>query len=654
MSNLKNHLSGQTSPYLLQHSENPVDWYPWCEEAFEKARKEDKPVFVSIGYSTCHWCHVMAHESFEDLDIAELLNRFFVSIKVDKEERPDIDSIYMAVCQAFTGSGGWPTSIFMTPDQKPFFAGTYFPKTSRGGFIGFRELLTAIQEQWETDRQSLLRSAENIVAHLRQPETGGDKIDGSLIPAAVVQFKQSFDREYGGFGWAPKFPTPHNLLFLLDAYEHSGDQEVLNMVETTLRQMYRGGLFDHVGYGFARYSTDRYFLIPHFEKMLYDNALLIMSYAKAYDVTRNPFYREIAEKTAEYVLREMTGPHGEFYSAQDADSDGVEGKYYVFEPEEVLRVLGGEPGRHFNQIYGITEQGNFHGKSVPNRLNSGDSDMDFAAYLPKLRTYRRERAALHLDDKVLIGWNSLMIAALALLYRVSDHERYLQAAIKSEAFLDENLCENATLFVSFRHGSRGGKGFLDDYAFYVFALTALYEATLDKHFLDKARCFCDRTIADFYDVENGGFTLSGKDHERLIRASKETYDGAIPSGNSVMAYNLIKLSSLTDDTGYGGLAEKQLAFLSAGARRYPVGHGFYLLALSRYLNPPEHITVVLKAKEDLQQIKGRFGLEDELTVLEQPTEAYPLLHDKMTFYVCKNHSCLPPTNERPENKSRLP
>lgn len=653
MSRLNNHLAGQTSPYLLQHAENPVDWYPWCGEAFEKAKKEDKPVFLSIGYSTCHWCHVMAHESFEDEQIAALLNRSFISIKVDREERPDIDSIYLSVCQAFTGGGGWPASIFMTPEQKPFFAGTYFPKESRGGLMGFGDLLEIISEKWRTDRQELLRSAEEIIAFLKQPEAAGGAIDASLIRDAVAQFRQSFDREYGGFGPAPKFPTPHNLLFLMEYYGKSGDPEILKMVETTLRQMYRGGLFDHVEYGFSRYSTDRFFLVPHFEKMLYDNALLIMSYATACAVTENTFYLEVAEKTAEYVLRSMTGPEGEFYSAQDADSGGVEGRYYVFTPEEILRVLGGEPGARFNQVYGITEQGNFQGGSIPNLLPDGSPDPELDPCLPKLRAYRRERASLHLDDKVLTGWNGLMIAALALLYRVSGNGAYLRAAEKAEAFLAGHLCRDGALFVSFRDGARGARGFLGDYAFYILALIALYEATLDPRRLEQAQSLCDRALADFSDGQSGGFTLSGAENETLILAPKETFDGAIPSGNSVMAYNLVKLYALTGGRKYGDRAEKQLAFLSAPARPYPSGYSFYLLALSQYLNPPRHITAVLKQASDLPRLKGRFGLDTDLTVLERPTAEHPLLGDQTTFYVCENHSCLPPTNEFPAKKNRL-
>ena len=377
---MSNRLKYETSPYLLQHKENPVDWYPWGNEAFERAKEEDKPIFLSIGYSSCHWCHVIAHESFEDNEIAELLNRYFISIKVDKEERPDIDSVYMAVCQAFTGSGGWPTSIFMSAEQKPFFAGTYFPKTSRGGMIGLKELLIAIHEKWNNDRDSLLGESDKIIAHLNNAENTPENADLGLTHSATAVYEHIYDNKNGGFGRAPKFPTPHNILFLLSYYERYKRNECLQMAEHTLMQMYRGGMFDHIGFGFCRYSTDKKFLVPHFEKMLYDNALLILAYCKAYNITKRTLYLEIAEKTADYILREMTSQEGGFYSAQDADSEGEEGKYYLFTPDEIIGVLGEKDGEAFNRHFDISNIGNFEGKNIPNLLSSDPADKSFDTF----------------------------------------------------------------------------------------------------------------------------------------------------------------------------------------------------------------------------------------------------------------------------------
>lgn len=642
---MQNHLKNQTSPYLLQHAENPVDWYPWCDEAFERARLEDKPVFLSIGYSTCHWCHVMAHESFEDAQIAEILNRYFISIKVDKEERPDIDSIYMAVCQAFTGSGGWPTTIFLTPEQKPFFAGTYFPKTARYGQIGLAELLMAVQQKWRTDRAGLMETAEEMISALNPAARSETGVNAGLIDSAVGLYRRSFDEQYGGFGEAPKFPTPHNLLFLMRYYEKSGDKEAMKMVEKTLLQMYRGGMFDHIGGGFSRYSTDRYFLVPHFEKMLYDNALLMIAYCKAYQMTKNPVYCEIAEKTAAYIVREMTAPEGGFYSAQDADSEGVEGKYYLLEPDEIIGLLGEKTGKEFNQYFDITERGNFEGKNIPNLLRNTRRNESMDEYLSVVYEYRKSRYGLHLDDKILTGWNGLMIGAMCNLYRVTGNTTYLDAAVKAQEFIQNNLCEGDTLYISYRKGKRSGKGFLDDYANEIFALLALYEATLERAYLDRARGFCEKAISDFYDKEKGGFFLYGQENEQLILRPKETYDGAIFSGNSAMAYNLVQLYYLTGEMRYGELAERQLGFMSGEASSYPTGYAMFLVALSDYVEPPEKITVVVKEKEELADLPCRIPLDRVVYAMEEPTQKYPLKNDKTTFYVCRGHACLAPVNE---------
>lgn len=642
---MQNHLKDQTSPYLLQHAENPVEWYPWCDEAFERAKSEDKPVFLSIGYSTCHWCHVMAHESFEDSEIAEILNQYFISIKVDKEERPDIDSIYMSVCQAFTGSGGWPTTIFLTPEQKPFFAGTYFPKTVRYGQIGLKELLLGISEKWQTEREALVKSADDIISFLNQKKIVHGNMNEQLVDQAFTLYKRMFDEEFGGFGEAPKFPTPHNLLFLMRYYEKSEDKEALEMVEKTLLQMYRGGIFDHIGGGFSRYSTDRYFLAPHFEKMLYDNALLILAYSKAYQLTKNPVYCQVAEKTAAYILREMTDKEGGFYSAQDADSEGVEGKYYLFEPSEISGILGEQRARKFNAYFDITEKGNFEGKSIPNLLKNTSLDKKFEEELQAVYEYRKKRYALHLDDKVLTSWNALMIAAMCSLYRVTEKEIYLKSAVRAQQFIQSKLCENDTLYISYREGKRSGKGFLEDYAYEVFALFSLYEATLDKGYLEKARQFCKKAVHDFWDDEQGGFFLYGAENESLILRPKETYDGAVFSGNSAMAYNLVRLSLFTDEKRFGELTEKQLRFMSVEAKQYPAGYAMFLMALSDYFDLPRKVTVVVKDKKDLASLPFKVPLDSIVCVLDNPTEEYPLKNDKTTFYICGGHACRPPVNE---------
>lgn len=642
---MSNHLKNETSPYLLQHMENPVNWYPWCEEAFQQAKAEDKPVFLSIGYSTCHWCHVMAHESFEDKEVAEILNKNFISIKVDKEERPDIDSIYMSVCQAFTGRGGWPTSIFMTPEQKPFFAGTYFPKETRYGMMGFKELLTVIHDKWIRNRHELLHSAEAIVTALNRKSSSQAETDMNLIQSAAEQYKQSYDKKFGGFGQAPKFPAPHNLLFLLKHHEKSGDKHSLEMVEHTLTQLYKGGIFDHIGYGFSRYSTDQYFLVPHFEKMLYDNALLILTYCKTYWITKNPFYREVAEKTAKYILREMTAEEGGFYSAQDADSDGEEGKYYVFKPSEIIALLGMKTGNAFNQYYSITDKGNFEGKSIPNLLHTPSISNEFDSYLAEIYEYRLKRNKLHLDDKILTSWNSLMIAAMCWLYRISKKDEYLNAAKKAQQFIEEKLSQNGVLSVSYRDGKRSQNAFLDDYANNTFALLALYDATLDGNYLEKARKLLKKAISDFYDETEGGFYLYGKDNETLIMRPKESYDGAMPSGNSVMAYNLVRISQLTSDGELDAILKEQLDFMYGEAEPYPTGFSMYLTALFEYFEPGQMITVVPKNQGDIKELPFVVSPDSIIKVINSPTDEHKMMHDKTTYYVCANHSCMPPVND---------
>ncbi len=651
---MSNHLKNQSSPYLLQHADNPVDWYPWCEEAFEKAEREDKPIFLSIGYSTCHWCHVMARESFENAEIAEILNKFFVAVKVDREERPDIDSVYMNACQALTGSGGWPLSIFMTPDQKPFFAGTYFPAASHGGMTGFGDLLLVIADEWKENRENMMASAQHILEHLQTINedialsSGSESIDYRLPEKAVEIFLKTFDEKYGGFGQAPKFPVPHNLIFLALYSRMKQDEISFGMVSKTLEQMRRGGLFDQIGYGFSRYSTDRYYLVPHFEKMLYDNALLILAYSVAYKLSGDSLFLDTARKTAAYILREMTGPNGEFYSAQDADSEGEEGKYYVWDYQEVLRILGEKRGKAFCEYFGITEQGNFEGKNIPNLLGGNAVSDDFDKERQILYDYRRSRARLHLDDKILTTWNSLMICAMTMLYRVTGDEQYLRAAEKAHKFIEENLSDGVILYVSCRDREGSVKGFLSDYAYYTAALLSLYEVISRADYLERAEQICREAVRQFYDSDNGGYFLYGTENSSLITRPKETYDGALPSGNSVMAWCLVRLFQLTEEDDYRQMAEKQLAFMSVETVPYPAGYSVFLIALLFHENPPQKITVVLSEGKNVDDLLTHLPLYADIKILPRETEGYRLLDGRTTYYVCKGHTCLPPTNQEPK------
>ena len=632
-----NHLKNETSPYLLQHADNPVDWYPWCGEAFERAKSEDKPVFLSIGYSTCHWCHVMAHESFENSETAELLNKNFISVKVDREERPDIDSVYMTVCQAFTGSGGWPMSVFMTWDKKPFFAGTYFPPAPRFGMPSFRDVLNAVVMQWDTEREKLIQSAENITDMLKNTESvKTNKVNGDIVETAAEMLRKSYDSIHGGFGSAPKFPMPHELMFLMYYAKINSDETAQKMSEKTLLQMRKGGIFDHIGGGFSRYSTDRYFLAPHFEKMLYDNAMLIIAYSAMYSLTASKIYLETALKTADYILCEMTSPEGGFYSAQDADSEGVEGKYYTFTLDEIMSVLG-DKGKHFSETFDITEHGNFEGVNIPNLLKSGDLDTDFEAEFQKLYEYRKKRTKLHLDDKILLSWNSMMIAAMSMLYRVSHTGKYLRAAENAQRFIEENMSDGELLYTSFRDGKRSDTAFLEDYAYYIAALIELYNSTLDKKYLMRAEKLCAEAVRRFSD-KNGGFNMC--ESTELLMNPKELNDGAVPSGNSIMAYVFVRLYQLTENEEYREYAKKQLDFMSAQAQDYPSGHCMFLLAKLLNEAPPPRVVISSKGSLDISNLPFLANV-----TFIQADEKYPLLNGRTTFYVCRGNTCLPPSNE---------
>ncbi len=645
---MSNHLSNESSPYLRQHAENPVNWYPWCDEAFARAKDEDKPVFLSIGYSTCHWCHVMAHESFESEDVARILNDGFISIKVDKEERPDVDSVYMQVCQAFTGSGGWPMSIFMTPDQKPFFAGTYFPKNRRRGMIGFTELLTVLCDQWDTDREELLDRADEIIRHLSAAPSNQTSSDEDLIEKAVAQYKRSFDRVNGGFGYAPKFPTPHNLLFLLENYRRTENSACADMASHTLMQMYRGGLFDHIGGGFSRYSTDARWLVPHFEKMLYDNALLIMVYTRAHSIIEDQaeakLFLKVAERTADCALREMTSPEGAFFSAQDADSEGEEGKYYVFTPEELQNLIPASDFSAFCRRYDVSQRGNFEGKNILNLLGSDPFDEENDHLLEPIYRYRKKRHSLHLDDKILTACNGLMIAALCELYLDGGNRRYLEAAQQAERFLRENLISDGELHASFSSDRLGAKAFLDDYAAYCMAQLALYRATLNPTHLESAQALCGHVLNEFADTANGGFYFSAQNSEQLILRPKETYDGAMPSGNSLMAGNLIRLCQLTGDDAYLTHIQRHLEFMTAEAADYPVNHSMFLCALQEFREPSIKAVIVSEEGFIPEKIIRTFPSHAVLR-LQTPTDEYPLVNGLTTYYICAGTQCFPPVND---------
>lgn len=656
---MANRLANEKSPYLLQHKDNPVNWYPWGQEAFEKAKAEDKPIFLSIGYSTCHWCHVMAQESFEDPKIAELLDDY-VCIKVDREERPDIDSVYMSVCQALTGSGGWPLTIFMTPEQKPFFAGTYFPKKKRYGRPGLENLLRQTTVLWREERETLLDSSEKITSVLKQNQSSqSGEPEKTILFLGYRLLSQSFDPDWGGFGTSPKFPAPHNLLFLMRIYETEGITEAFQIAEITLKAMANGGIFDHIGGGFSRYSTDQKWLVPHFEKMLYDNALMILAYLEAFQLTKNAFYADVSERTADYILDELTDPNGGFYCGQDADSDGIEGKYYIFTPDEVISVLGEQDGKAFCSAYAITEHGNFEGKSIPNRIGKEGYPWDSDDLrLKQLREYRKKRAYLHLDNKILLSWNAWTVIALSRAGLILNNPRYTDAARKAQIFLRKKMTdENDRLFLRYCDGDAGQNGQLDDYAVYALALTELYRSTFEIGYLKEASFRTKQMIELFEDKNTGGYYQTAHDAETLITRPKETYDGAIPSGNAVAEAVLEELALLTGEMLFREAADRQHRFMAGQIQEYPSAHCFSLTAMAKALYPhKELICSGNKGIEELYAYLRNYPAHDlsilfksaknekELSETAPFTENYPL-SEKNVWYLCENGNCHTPQTE---------
>lgn len=663
-----NRLIQEKSPYLLQHAHNPVDWFPWSDESFQKAKSEDKPIFLSIGYSTCHWCHVMERESFEDEEVADILNKNFISIKVDREERPDVDHIYMNVCQALTGHGGWPLTIFMTPDKKPFFAGTYFPKSSRMGMHGLITILDSVHNAWINERDTLLRSSEQIINAINErndilePDSE-EELSEDIFYEAFAEFKYDFDNIFGGFGSAPKFPTPHNLFFLLRYWYNTKEEYALTMVEKTLESMHKGGIYDHIGFGFSRYSTDTKWLVPHFEKMLYDNALLAIAYLEVYQATKKREYADIADEIFTYVLRDMTSVEGGFYSAEDADSEGEEGKFYVWSVDEVKKVLGNHDGEKYCEYYDITTHGNFESHNIPNIIKSNipNEDKPFIEECrKKLFEYREKRIHPHKDDKILTSWNGLMIAAMAMGGRVLGNDKYTKASEKAAEFiLSKLVSNNGRLLARYRDGNSAFLAYVDDYAFLIWGLIELYETTYKPIYLKRSLNLNDDLIKYFWDEANGGLFHYGSDSEQLITRPKEIYDGATPSGNSVATMNFLRLGRLTGQSELEDKAYSQFNAFGRSIERFARGHSFFLSALLFARSKSKEVVIVGNEKQETNSMVNiireefrpftlsMFYSKDHIDLkdLAPFIETYKTVEGKTTAYVCENFACQAPITD---------
>ncbi|MBS1235139.1 MAG: thioredoxin domain protein [Nitrospirae bacterium] len=680
-----NRLISEKSPYLLQHAYNPVNWYPWSREAFEDAQKQNKPIFLSIGYSTCHWCHVMEKESFEDKEVAALMNEAFIPIKVDREERPDIDTVYMKVCQLMTGSGGWPLTVIMTPDKKPFFAGTYLPKESRFGRIGMLDLVPRIKRMWAMQHDDILKLSHDVTAALRreEPALSADDLDESVLQTAYEELSGRFDEQYGGFGTAPKFPTPHNLLFLLRYWKRKNEPRALEMVEKTLLAMRQGGMYDHVGYGFHRYSTDLKWLVPHFEKMLYDQALLAMVYTDAYLATKNHAYRETACEILDYVLRDMTAPEGGFYSAEDADSEGEEGKFYVWSIEELYPILDPSDADLFIKVFNVAKEGNFVDQvtgespgtnilhlSSPLERTAGELHMPqqvlrekMQAALQKLFVAREKRMHPHKDDKILTDWNGLMIMALARAAQSFDRPDYASAAEKATAFVLKHLrTPEGRLIHRYRDGEASLTAHVDDYAFFISALIDLYEAVFDSACLETAIELNRDFIQHFWDWKQGGFYFTADDAEEILVRGKEIYDAAVPSGNSMAMLNLLRLGQITGDPDLEKKALDICRAFSGALREYPAAYTQLLVAADYALGPSYEVVVAGDSGADdtkamLRAVMSRF-LPHKVLLLRPAEQKAPDIdrisgftqyHEspdgKATAYICRDRNCLLPTSD---------
>ncbi len=682
---MPNRLQFEKSPYLQQHKDDPVDWWPWCEEAFDKAKAEDKPVFLSIGYAACHWCHVMAHESFQDEDVARLLNDAFINVKVDREERPDIDHLYMTVCQMVTGHGGWPLTIIMTPDKKPFFAATYIPKRSRYGRPGLMEIIPRIKEAWQQHRDEIIASAEKLTGTLQKVmsfEAPSQVIDAEWLEIAYRRLDDIFDGKHGGFGHAPKFPTPHTLLFLLRYWHRSGEAHTLQMVEHTLVQMRLGGIYDHVGFGFHRYATDEAWRVPHFEKMLYDQALLTMAYTEAYQATGKPFYARTAREILTYVLRDLRAPEGAFYSSEDADSEGEEGKFYVWTIEELQEALGPELTQLAIELFNVDPAGNYEEEATGERTGKnilylsrppeamarerGWTPEALEAKLEEIRArlfaYRARRVRPGRDEKILTDWNGLMIAALARAAQVFDEATYAEAAQAAAGFLLHTMrTSEGRLWHRFRDGEASIPGLLDDYAFLTWGLLDLYEATFEESYLETALALTEQMLAHFWDAR-GVFYMSPDDSEPMIVRPRETLDNALPSGNAVALMNLVRLGHMTGRTVYEEHADAMIRFFSGPVKQQPPIFTGMLIAIDLAFGPIYEL--VLAGEPDdpmlramLDTIQRRY-LPRKVLLLRRPGEAGERLirlapfvaaqlpvDGQATAYVCHDYRCEQPVTD---------
>ena len=673
---VENNLIHESSPYLLQHAHNPVNWYGWNDDALQKAKDENKPIFLSIGYSACHWCHVMAHESFENEDVAEFMNENFINIKVDREERPDIDDIYQKVCQIATGQGGWPLSLFLTPDQKPFYVGTYFPVLDSYGRPGFGSICRQLSQAWKEKPKDIEASAEKFTSALHKTEkVQTTKLERVILDEAAMNLFQLGDASYGGFGSAPKFPNAANISFLFRYAKLSGLGKFNEFALKTLKKMANGGIFDQIGGGFSRYSTDAKWLVPHFEKMLYDNALIPVNYAEAYQITKDPFYLDVLKKTLDFVLREMTSPERGFYSAYDADSEGIEGKYYVWKKSEIKEILGSDADL-FCLYYDVTDGGNWEGNNILcNNLNIstvafnfGISESEVSAILKscseKLLKIRSARIPPGLDDKVLVSWNSLMITAFAKGYRVTGDIRYLNAAKDCLSFIEQNLFVNEKLLRTYKNGIAKIDGYLEDYSYFINALLDVFEIEPDQKYLTLSIKLGHHLVEHFWDSENNNFFMTSDDHEKLIIRPKSNYDLSLPSGNSVSAFVMLRLYHLSQEPTFLEITTKIMASQAQIAAENPFGFGYLLNTISMYIQKPQEITVINTENSEIIQsllldylpnsimitIKNSSQLEN---LSEYPFFAGKSFEDKTSVFVCKDFTCSLPLHTLDEIKSNL-